>query len=1055
MNTDPRDADAPESTPETSPESTPEATPEATRTSTLESSRPAPATLADCDREPIHVPGAIQSHGALLAFDPVSGTVLHASTNLAQWLPVGHLPDTCRLMVDFVGEDAYRKIGIAARGISGRLVRHEVVELAARPEAGQPVALEAVVHSHRDICIAELEPAPKPDDQRDWLQLFGDTIDALRGTDGLGDLTERLVQRVKRLTGLDRAMVYRFDPEWNGQVIAEAHEPGMESFLGLHYPASDIPAQARELYRSNLVRYIADVDYEPVPVTPWIDNQRLQPLDMSHSMLRSISPLHIQYLRNMGVQSTLTISLMVDGRLWGLISCHHRTATQLPLRLRRACHALSITASYMLGWHEQVEREAVLASQRHAKNRIVEAFNQVQAPLAAVVESSGSGLLRLAGAIGGLFWRGDERYPFGQWPAGVRGDSILRSVRHTFDTSNERILCSEQLSLQPPLQPAELRTVCGLMAIKLDDFVASGFVWLRPELRREVAWGGNPDKPVQVQTDARGQVVLSPRTSFARWDTLVSGRCRAWSDLDREAARALDSLGQVLTLRDSLAQVSLSDRHFRSLVALQSDVYWQLDAGGRIVTLSRPLPTGHGAVQDHTLVAMFEPCCDSASLAVLRAALASTRSFRGLRLTGVSQSDARPFEVVLNGEPMRDRDGSQVGWHGTVSDLTHEVAVQSALRQKEAAELSSLAKSRFLSQISHELRTPLNAVLGFSQLLLSDGAATEAQRDQVLHIKRAGDWLLAMISDLMDLSQIETGNLSFDMMVPVDAREVLAGTVDLLAQQAAASEVKLNGVDAGAPVWVKADATRLKQVMVNLASNALKYNRTDGAVNFELKTDLAERRVRIEVHDTGVGLTVQQVSQLFQPFNRLGRERQRIQGTGIGLVIARQIVEAMGGRIGVDSEPGRGSCFAVTLDMADAPRADTGSPKPGLASSEPVVLYVEDEPTNVVLMQAVVEMLPGVRFEHAGTAELGLARVRELQPAVLLTDINLPGLPGTWLLREVKADPALRHIHCVAVTADALDETLAALRAAGFDDCWTKPINLSDVAVALRAALSL
>ena len=299
------------------------------------------ATLDNCAREPIHIPGSIQPPGALLTFEPASGSILHASTNLGRWLPVGNLPVTGRAVSELLGESVYDRMTQALTGRASGLVRHEVVDLPARPEAGQPHALEAVVHSHRGVGFIEIEPAAAS--ASDWMQGLGDTIDALRSANGLEDLYQRVAQRVKRLTGFDRVMVYRFDQDDHGHVVADVREPGMESFYDLHYPASDIPAQARALYASNLVRYIADVGYEPVPVLPWLSNEHLEPLDMSHAMLRSVSPMHIQYLRNMGVASSLSLSLLIDGRLWGLIACHHRQPTTLSMRLRRACHALSVT----------------------------------------------------------------------------------------------------------------------------------------------------------------------------------------------------------------------------------------------------------------------------------------------------------------------------------------------------------------------------------------------------------------------------------------------------------------------------------------------------------------------------------------------------------------------------------------------------------------------------------------------------------------------------------------------------------------------------------------
>jgi two-component system, chemotaxis family, sensor kinase Cph1 len=417
---------------------------------------------------------------------------------------VGNLPVKGLSLLDLLGEPAHERVVRALAGRAGGPVRHEVLDLPARPDAGQPHALEALVHSHRGVGLIEIEPVPATSHPHDWLQGLSDAVDALRSATGLEDLYQRMALRVKRLTGFDRVMVYRFDEDYHGQVVADARERGMESFHNLHYPASDIPAQARALYASNLVRYIADVGYTPVPVLPWLDTVRMQPLDMSHAMLRSISPMHIQYLQNLGVASTLTLSLMVDGRLWGLIACHHRQPTALPLRLRRACYALSVTAGYMTGWFTSQQRIATAAAAAKAQGMIVEAFNQVQVPLRDVIEHCTTPLMQMVGASGGALWRDETVLPFGQWPDGPRGESVLRFVRHSFATSGADHIDTEQADLQPPLEPAELREVCGLMAIKFDGLPSSGLVWLRPEHRSEVMWGGDPDKPVEVKLDADG-----------------------------------------------------------------------------------------------------------------------------------------------------------------------------------------------------------------------------------------------------------------------------------------------------------------------------------------------------------------------------------------------------------------------------------------------------------------------------------------------------------------------------------------------------------------------
>ena len=1011
------------------------------------------ATVDNCEREPIHIPGSIQPSGALIAFEPAVGSILHASGNLAAWLPVGNLPVKGRALSDLVGEPAYERVARALTGRAGGPVRHEVVDLPARPDAGQPQALEAIVHNHRGVCIVEIEPVTTQRDAGDWLQGLGDTVDALRSATGLEDLFQRIAQRIKRLTGFDRVMVYRFDEDHHGHVVADAREPGMESFHDLHYPASDIPAQARELYASNLVRYIADVGYTPVPVLPWLDTERLQPLDMSHATLRSVSPMHIQYLKNMGVGSTLTLSLLVDGRLWGLIACHHRQPTALPMRLRRACYALAVTAGYMTGWFASQHRLAAVAAAAKAQALIVEAFNQVQVPLSDVIEHCATPLLQMVWATGGAFWRGDAVLPFGQWPAGPRGESVLRFVRHAFETSVSQQIHTEHADLQPPLEASELREVCGVMAIKFDGFASSGLVWLRPEHRREVLWGGDPDKPVEVKLDADGRPVLAPRSSFARWTTLVKGKSRPWTDIDLEAAASLAAVRQVLAVRESLTQVSLSDRQFRSLVTLQSDAYWQTDLAGHVSTMSKPLPFEHPMLQATTLADVFAGAGECEGVSELRTALAGQRPFRALRLTLRQGARAVPLTFLLSGEPLRDADGRATGWHGTLSDITRDAQMDAAMQQKVAAELASLTKSKFLSQVSHELRTPLNAVLGFSQLVLTDPTTPALQREQIQHAYNAAQWLLTMITDLLDLSRIESGNLAVTMAA-VDVRDLLTEVTSVLAADAQAMAVEVDVRDSASSSWVHADRARLYQVLVNLMSNAIKYNRRGGSVKVSIAEANPPDRVRITVEDTGVGLSPQQIEHLFEPFNRLGRESQNVSGSGIGLVITQHLVHLMGGRMQVESRQGEGSRFSVELFRAETGRSAPPAQSPVAISSvhsqDALVLYVEDDPTNELVMRAIVEIRLGYRFASAPTAAEGLALARQLRPTVMLVDLNLPDHDGTWLAEQILGDAALAGVCLIAVTADATPQTRGQLLAVGFKDCWTKPVELQAVDLGLR-----
>ncbi len=885
---------------------------------------PAKLTVDNCEREPIHIPNLIQPSGGLIAFEPGTGRVVHASANLGRWFPDAAGGAAGRLLAEVVGQAAHATLMQTMGLTTDTSGRHRAFALPPPPEVGQWVALQGVLHHHQGLCVAEFEPTTTSETASGWQQSFSGLIEAMSGATDLDELVQRMAHKVRELVGFDRVMVYRFAPDWHGQVIADACDAGMVSFRQMHFPASDIPPQARELYRANLVRYISDADYTPVAVLAAAGNGTGGPLDMSFAMLRSVSPMHLQYLRNMGVRSTLTISLLVDGQLWGLIACHHRTPTALPIDLRSACNLLSVTAGHMVGSAELRECDRAAGKTSDLGVVIGSAFHDLQAPIGDVVGRCAGALLQLVGATGGALWQADELFPFGNWPEGERGNGIVANARLQLETSDLHVFSTVHAALNPPLTSNESNSCCGFMALRLAPMAAAGIVWLRPEQRQQMVWSGDPDHPTQVALDAQGRPHLTPRASFARWESELKGSCLDWSAADKAAARSLLPLQPALLLRATLAQIGVGEHRFSRLVALQSDIYWQTDVQGRLLVLSRPLPDGHGMADGLTLCELLAAYCDAAMKDAVSRAFADSTLIGPLHLHCSTAAGER-IELRLDGEPMRDAMNQVVGWHGTITDQSQEIAAQRVQRERDAAELASAAKTRFLSQVSHELQTPLTTVLGFSELLLLDSTLSTMQREPLQLIQKAGTWLQAMIADLLDLSRVETGNLKVTLG-PVEIRPVINEALALVGFQAAAKDMRFVVDDLPAPLTVRADAVRLKQVLVNLSTNAIKYSHPSGEVKISVTVDQVQGRVCIALRDSGLGMSAEQRGQLFQPFNRLGREDGQTPGTGIGLVLTKHLVEAMGGALDVDSVLGQGSCFSVSLALV---QADWGPARPG------------------------------------------------------------------------------------------------------------------------------
>jgi signal transduction histidine kinase/ActR/RegA family two-component response regulator len=429
-------------------------------------------------------------------------------------------------------------------------------------------------------------------------------------------------------------------------------------------------------------------------------------------------------------------------------------------------------------------------------------------------------------------------------------------------------------------------------------------------------------------------------------------------------------------------------------------------------------------------------------------ALALSGAWAGVRLAMRARGEATRLRT-LNAS-LEDR----------VEERTRELrlALEAADDQARSLAAANQAKTDFLAGMSHELRTPLNAVIGFSELMRMNVQAepmTRRQSQAVDQILASGQHLLSLIEEVLDLSRIEAGKISMSIEA-VDPHLVARQVCDSLRPQAEAAGVALTPPPSTAGFGVVADRTRLRQVLINLVSNAIKYNRPGGAVFLQLHQ--TSGGVSLAVHDTGVGIPEDRMVELFQPFNRLGRESSEVAGTGIGLAVSRRLAEAMNGRLEAVSHEGKGSVFTLSLPLARslAPEV-TASPIPMLETpvlpGGATMLYVEDNPSNIALMRHVIAALGGIRLHVAETGHEGLALARDLRPDVILLDINLPGLNGFELKARLDADPLTQGLPVLALSASAMPGEIKRGRAAGFRDYLTKPLDIALLARALNRAL--
>ncbi|MBI5070057.1 MAG: response regulator [Deltaproteobacteria bacterium] len=441
------------------------------------------------------------------------------------------------------------------------------------------------------------------------------------------------------------------------------------------------------------------------------------------------------------------------------------------------------------------------------------------------------------------------------------------------------------------------------------------------------------------------------------------------------------------------------------------------------------------------------------------------------------RKDGSRFPAVVSVTALRDQPGAIIGYLLIGTDNTARKRVEAEQQKldqllrdqnvelnaaKVVAEKANLAKSDFLSSMSHELRSPLNGILGFAQLMESDTPPpTPRQQESIGQILLAGWHLLKLIDEILDLAKVEAGRLSLSPE-SVSLAEVLGECHALLEGQAQKRGIQVTFPRPDSHLFVHADRTRLKQVLINLISNAVKYNRALGTVEVQCAAR-APGRIRVSIRDTGVGLPPDRLAQLFQPFNRLGQEASGVEGTGIGLVVAKQLIELMEGAIGVESEVGVGSTFWFELAAVAEPQFDQGNQEPGTATPALVqggrpprlLLCVEDNLANLKLVERLIERRPDLALISAGTGARGIQLARSRRPDVILMDINLPDISGLQALVALRAGPATALIPVIAVSANAMPHDINKGRQAGFFAYLTKPIKVNEFNETLSAALEL
>jgi len=516
------------------------------------------ADLTTCDREPIHIPGSIQPHGVMLVVDRREFVLEQVAGDSRMLLGID--PDR----IPGLSLSAVFDPDTAALLVSQLASPSEFVAPMMRLGVGACTAsdpLDLTLHATGRTAIIELEPARRAAaGARDPIEQLKTLLAAVKHAENLAQVCSAAAKAMHSMTGFDRAMVYRFEPDGSGVVISEEAVAGLESFLGLHYPASDIPKQARELYRRNWLRAIPNIDYAAAELRPSINLRTRQPIDMSHCDLRSVSPIHLEYLRNMGVCASLSASIVCEDQLWGMLVLHHYSPRHVPADLRVACETFAQILSLHVEAKVLAENTVLRGNAQRVRDDLVERLTRT-ADIGGVLASAD--LLRYLGATGAVVYVEGQLHRVGETPSVTDLQALLTWLnyinRPLFETCHLSAVYEPAASFVP--------IASGLLAVGLSREPRDYLLWFRPEIGTTVRWAGDPNKPTKAD---RHGARLTPRGSFAEWLEVTRMQAAPWTLVDRESAEAL----RVVFLESVLKSVDLArrDRDFVEARAMAEEL---------------------------------------------------------------------------------------------------------------------------------------------------------------------------------------------------------------------------------------------------------------------------------------------------------------------------------------------------------------------------------------------------------------------------------------------------------------------------------------------------
>jgi two-component system, chemotaxis family, sensor kinase Cph1 len=877
---------------------------------------------------PLHSPGCIQPHGVLLVLRPNTLEILQISGNSEKFLGIKPKSLLGKTLHDFISKDQIKKLKCYICKETP-----EFVEFLTIKKGSKKIKFKGIIHTAQNLLILELEPENYPENHQHIVlySLLKNAIAKLGTTNNLAELAQNIAVEVRKITQFDRVMVYRFESDNSGVVIAENKEENLESYLDLHYPPTDIPSQARQLYCKNWLRIIPDVNYEPVEIIASKNLLNNKELDLSQAVLRSVFPCHIEYLKNMGVTASMSISIINEQKLWGLVTCHHYSPKYINYETRKACEFLGQFISINLVYKQEKEFHIYRSQVQTIQAKIRKHLSTHPRFIEDLIIENQTSLLNLVKAEGAAIYLGEQLNLIGKTPY---VQDVKNLIEEFLNHQKEDIFYTDCLSKHYPKAQKFKNFASGILAISI--YISSNtyhIIWFRPEQLQIIKWAGNLDESMFVYEEQIPQ--LTPRNSFVMWQELVKDKSLPWEILEVEA---------VQELRNILLLAALEFAQFSEFVFKQ---------------------------------------------------------------------------------------------------------------KAQEANAANAAKTQFLAKMSHELRTPLNAILGFAQMMNRDASLSQDQQDYLRIINRSGEHLLSLINDVLEMSRIEAGQLILNQTC-FDLRNLIESVRELLSFKALLKGLELQVTqDDNLPEYVEGDEGKLRQIIVNLVGNAIKFTETGGIfVDFSRLADqISENNIILEitVKDTGIGISKDDLETIFEPFKQTENSMKSNEGTGLGLSISRQFARLMGGDITAISELGQGSTFTCKINMSIPKKIDviTADKSQRIICIEPEqpeykILVVEDIYESQLLMVKMLESV-GFKVRAANNGQEAIALWQQWQPQLIWMDMRMPIMDGYEATKTIRAEAKNHHqtppVIIIALTATAFEKDREAILAVGCNDFVSKPFR--------------